>query len=334
MRQFNSYNWSAIFDNLVLNKFREFIHYFRLLHNLLHLFILNNYLLKLCNVFSIKSSKLKHPPKTKIFNPSVVQFGFNIFFISRSKVFCHIDKRIHDAVNFIHQFDENLNLIKLSRLEDSLLREKSIKAKNGIEDIRLFIWQKAVWGIGAGLAYEGCKYKVTQILIKIENCKITKFYELNSNFNKNIEKNWTPLVKDDKLYLLYSLDPMVVFQFVGYKLVLVKSHNTNDINKLKIHGGTPAIRFPGGGFLGVAHKLPLILFGQTLYRQFFYLLDEDFNLKMASRDFVLEEFGIEFPCGLILFGNYLLMSYGSMDKSARFLKIPTKEVVNLIKRRL
>jgi len=195
MRHFNSFNWSAIFDNLVLNKFCKFIHYFRLLHTILHLFILNNYLLKLCNVFSIKSSNLQHPPKIQIFNPSVVQFGFNVFFISRSKIFCDSDKKIHDAINFMHQFDKNLNLIRLYRLEDSLLREGSIKAKNGIEDVRLFIWQKAIWGIGAGIAYEGSKCKVTQILIKIENCKITKFYELSSNFNKDVEKNWTPIVK-------------------------------------------------------------------------------------------------------------------------------------------
>jgi predicted GH43/DUF377 family glycosyl hydrolase len=285
----------------------------------------------LCKNFSIKSVNLNSPSKIKIFNSSVVQFKNKVFFISRSKVFCHSNRRIHDAVNFIHQFDENLNLIKLSRLDDSVLLLKSSEAKNGIEDIRLFIWNDSIWGIGASLAWQGHAYKISPTLIKIENCKITKFYELNSNFSKDVEKNWTPLVKDNKLYLLYSLDPMVVFQFVGSKLALVKSHSASSIKKLKIHGGTPAIKFLGGSFLGVAHKLPLILFGQLFYRHFFYLLDKDFNLKMVSREFALEKFGIEFPCGLILLGKNLLLSYGSMDNSARFIKIPKKEIVGLLK---
>jgi len=126
---------------------------------------------------------------------------------------------------------------------------------------------------------------------------------------------------------------MVVFQFVGFKLVPVKSDNASSIKKLKIHGGTPTIKFPGGLFLGIAHKPPIIFFRKSFYRQFFYLLDDDFNLKMVSREFFLEKFGIEFPCGLIMLGKNLLLSYGSMDNSARFLKIPKKEIVGLFNRR-
>ena len=288
----------------------------------------------LCSLLKLDPIALKNYSTFEIYNPSAISFKNNIFFISRANKFSNKNPKKHIAINYIHKFDSNFNLLKFTKLDDQLLKNQSVEAKDGIEDIRLFLWNSSLWGIGAGLQWDGNSYKISQILIKIHNYKIIKFYVLKSPFNKYQEKNWSPIVKNGELFLLYSIEPLQVYKFRKAKLLLYKSEVNFDIKNIKIRGGTPPIKFFGNSYLGMAHKAPATLFGRKFYRQLFYLLDNKFNLIFVTKEFFIEKIGIEFPCGMTLLNSELLISYGSKDRDSRYINFPSSKLVNFLNENL
>lgn len=104
---------------------------------------------------------------------------------------------------------------------------------------------------------------------------------------------------------------------------LRKFDSSDDLNQISIRGGTSVVKFPNGTMLGVGHKAPLITFGSYFYRHLFYILDDNFNIKMLSKEFFIEKKGSEFPVGLILYGKKIIMSYGSFKQDmSMYCKIP------------
>jgi predicted GH43/DUF377 family glycosyl hydrolase len=126
--------------------------------------------------------------------------------------------------------------------------------------------------------------------------------------------------------LLYSIKPLVVLEFKKGKLTIIKSDAGNFFDRIDVRGGTPTIKLSAGRMLGVAHAPPLIIFGALFYRQLFYLIDDKFNIKIIEKKFFLENKGIEFPCGLLLLGKNIIMSFGSADKMAMYCKIPVQKL--------
>lgn len=105
---------------------------------------------------------------------------------------------------------------------------------------------------------------------------ITSFNEWNpvflqiENMEKNqIEKNWAPFVKDDKLYFVYNYDPLVILY---YDLTLYPKNNLNREGKCQIiftqdncrlpintsttylRGGSNLIHYKDGYYIGGCHS--------------------------------------------------------------------------------
>jgi hypothetical protein len=75
-----------------------------------------------------------------------------------------------------------------------------------------------------------------------------------------IEKNWTPLIKDDKLYLIYMFDPMIVvrydFNSEGICELIYKQEGTvfPIIGNCYLRGGSPLIPLGDGHYFGLCHS--------------------------------------------------------------------------------
>ena len=322
MRSFLSYNFKEIFKNLLYKKLTCFT-----LFKALKIYLTPTLLDKL----QVRPQKLHNNSEYPIFNPSIIKLKNKVYFISRcNRLKSKENFYEYNGINFIHECNANLKASKITLLDDTLLKKNLMDGFNGLEDIRLFIWHKSIWGIGASVYYKDtydanfCReFTCNQLLIKIEDNKIIEFYDFKSPFNQNKEKNWIPVVKDKQLFFLYSISPLVVLKFHNKKLAIIKSDSMHNLNQIHIRGGTTVVKLANGRILGVGHKAPLLSFGSIFYRHLFYILDDKFNLKMLSKEFFIEKKGLEFPLGLLLNGGSIIMSYGSFKQDmSMFCKFP------------
>ena len=97
---------------------------------------------------------------------------------------------------------------------------------------------------------------------------ITKFNEWKpvflqiENMNKNqIEKNWAPFVKDNKLYFVYNYDPLIVLYYdlnpEGKCQVIFKQDNCSlpiNTSNTYLRGGSNLIHYKDGYYIGGCHS--------------------------------------------------------------------------------
>jgi len=270
-----------------------------------------------------------------ILNAGVVQKGSEIIFISRSSTplvrddhrYFFPEGQKRDTVNIFHRFDLGLRFKGNILLDDSVLKTKSSKATCGIQDIRLFIWCDALWGIGAGVrisAHDGEPIR-EQILIKIDDYKVIDFIELASPVQARVEKNWTPIVRGDRLFLIYNYVPMVVFELVDRRLVLVRG-NPLDAQAFVIRGGPPLLEWDENTYVGIIHHPSQICHSKQHYTHSFISLSDKFDVLEITPPFFFQRKGIEFACGLIRYQDKLLISYGVSDRASAFALVPVEAI--------
>lgn len=280
----------------------------------------------------IRSSYLRNDLTFPIFNPGVAQARDEILFVSRSSNLRLYDDRRrfyeappHDTVNVFHRYDKNLRFIDTHMLDDQLLRANCKAAEYGIEDLRLFNWNGALWAMAAGIsAHSPDSLSAAQILIRLDQYRVAEFFEFSSPTGAQMEKNWIPLVKEDKLFLLYSIDPMVVYEFADGALALVRG-SPAEVKTFDIRGGTPLLPW-GGYYIGLVHAPNRASNGRGHYTHNFIVLDDKFDVVEISRPFFLQRKGIEFACGIIQYGDDLLISYGVSDRRAAFCVLPADKI--------
>jgi len=261
-----------------------------------------------------------------IFNPSVTWLGNKRIFIARRSSLKTINgglryeyKSAPNTENFIFVYDKDNNLISTSLLNDLATRKLTGISDCGLEDIRLFVRDGALFGICSGLSFPGGIYKPKQLIIEIRQSTIVNAIWMNSPTNSSHEKNWTPLVNNNSLYLFYGLDPLSCLEINGNKLLLKKGLLTNS-NKIKLRGGTPFITIKDK-HICIGHYEPIIL-DQRYYRHSFVMLDNELNLLEISRPFFIQQRGLEFATGLCISDEMITLSYGVSDMAAHYLDFP------------
>lgn len=278
---------------------------------------------------------LAHRMPYPIFNPGVIRWNDEILFVSRcSNLLVRDDSyyvygsKPHDTANVFHRYSERLEVIESHLLDDRLLRKNCRAAECGIEDLRLFSWQGALWAIGAGVRVDDMGFLVSQILIRIDQWKIVEFIELNSPVGARREKNWIPLVRDDKLFLIYCFDPLIVFEYREGRLLPVTGAPAAG-SELRMRGGTPLLGW-GEYYVGIVHAPLKIIDGKGYLLHHFIVLNENFELIEVSRPFHFQRLGVEFACGLIEFKGDLLVSYGVSDRGAAFAVFPIQRLAEWV----
>jgi hypothetical protein len=266
-----------------------------------------------------------------IFNPGVASFQNEIVFISRSSnLVCLGENRYvyaaspHNSINVFHRYDNDLNFLGWRTLEDAPLRKD---APGGIEDVRLFIWQGCLWGIGAGIGFaERGNLRARQVLVRFEDFSVADFTVLPCPGGHRLEKNWVPIVKDGNLYLIYSFDPMVVYEFHKGNLRLVKGEPTRK-GDFPLRGGTPLM--PWNGYhVGLVHAVQLKR--KKYYLHAFVALDSNFDVVELSEFFYIQRPGIEFAAGLLEHKGDFLVSYGVADRVSSFCLLPFARIAPMM----
>jgi hypothetical protein len=138
-----------------------------------------------------------------------------------------------------------------------------------------------------------------------------------------MEKSWIPMVKDGRLFIVYSFDPIVVYEYLDGAIVL-RLGLPEQARAFVVRGGTQLIPWRGN-FVGLVHsRVPHP--NKLYYTHAFVVLDDKFELVEMSEPFFLQRRGLEFACGLIEFNGDLLVSYGVSDRAAAFCILPFKPI--------
>lgn len=194
--------------------------------------------------------------KGGIYNPSVINFNNELICITRveSKPE-HKRKDWLDttAEAYLTYLDSDLNTLHSTPL--TLIGFETIEAFR-IEDFRLFEFCGVIHVAHPLVTKEG----VRQALSKIVDNTLVLVHTFDSPFDRQVEKNWGFFVDKEELFVLYSIDPWVIYRVRSdYSLELVVRDNYNgkwEVNKedSMLSLSTLPILYNGQSYLTITHS--------------------------------------------------------------------------------
>jgi len=307
---------------------------------------------------SIISNKLLSI-KNVSFNPSIIDFKGKTYLVAReNKVLCPVDKeRCISYYYNLSRFYEMRDDLSLSQGE---IISDSLPLCNGYvctaEDMRFFqikgdlyvIYNQKV-KLQLNIWEQVCAVYIAKV--DIVNKKLTNITKLTLPFKPQFrEKNWSPLVKDNKLFLVYSMDPKFILLAVDIETGLTTiSGKELDYKSSwsfgELKGGTPFVEIEKDRYLSFVHSsVPLYRFDSKMgvftkslkYYMTGLIITCDELMQCKPTDIypypILDNFAeyydnlsVIFPAGLIVEKDKFIVSYGLNDQQSGIVEIDRKK---------
>lgn len=228
--------------------------------------------------------------------------------------------------NFFVKYDRDFNILSQKEIIEELPRDRIQSRRiEGLEDCRMFKFKNSIWFTCTTLDTNPtgkpqislCKLSdnPSGSLIKVES--LLPLFGPNPD---RCEKNWLPFIKDEKLHLIYSFDPFIIYrpdvkkeQVMTQEIICHEENPKYDFSRFS--GSAPPIKFDGG-YLLLVHET--VYNEQRNYLHRFVYLDKDLNLKQISKPFIFLHNGIEYCCGMTIdhSAKNLIMAVGIEDREA------------------
>jgi len=206
--------------------------------------------------------------------------------------------------------------------------EPSYELVKGFEDMRLFAWRGELWCSSnvRELTAEGwCE----QVLARIDQsgqggCRLTDWRVLRPEGPRLHEKNWMPLVDNDRLQFIYLCDPTRILDEQARTIF----ENVPPIAAEEFRGGSQAIPFDGGWLALIHEVLSWTTPGRRSYQHRFVWLDKSRVVLGVSRAFFFHKKAIEFAAGLAWHpdGERLMVSFSIGDHESWIATVDADDV--------
>jgi predicted GH43/DUF377 family glycosyl hydrolase len=165
--------------------------------------------------------------------------------------------------------------------------------------------------------------------------------------SKERQKNWTPFIYEDEVYLIASINPQIIYKLNMETLepaTLV--HKTEWINpwfnKEFLRGNTNPVRLEDGNYLSTFHTVikhgRLHLYDNGAYvfegKPPFRVIKCSNKTYMKAEDAVEPHFrkkgliSVNFPVGMVREGEKILISYGDNDSAVKILETTVKQLTD------
>lgn len=154
------------------------------------------------------------------------------------------------------------------------------------DDPRAFVWQNELWLMHIQAAYYSSQdWSTAVVLARVDLAgAVTQLhvpaYGRNMNYAVTeappaFEKNWTPLVIEDELYMVYEISPLTVIKFQPEQQtwIAVSDQSWTSPYQTYLSGGTPLIPWHGSEYIGLFHTYGTPDQQSRLYSMGFYTLD-------------------------------------------------------------
>lgn len=231
------------------------------------------------------------------------------------------------------------SLIGASRYSSLIRKNRDLHW--GVEDIRIVYDDSADTLLAIGnlpVVHDYTQNIMYLALLKKEGkeWKIQHETLLHPTFDSpyKIQKNWIPILKDNILYFVYSIDPFVIVRtntMTGecdmVRTIDVKYPFQRKENQF-LRGSTQAVPY-NGGYLALAHVTTEV--GHTKkYHHFFVHIDSSLrNVQISNKVCFGRCAPIQFAMGLSIIGENAYITYGENDCDAKLTKMSLKEIKSL-----
>jgi len=195
----------------------------------------------------------------------------------------------------------------------------------GFEDCRLFSWNGRL--AACATVCDRVPNDPYQKLAVLEISDAGDVMHVHVQPSRRQEKNWMPLVQDDKLKFVYSFDPYVIVEYDATHHRVHPSATDLPMPASTIRGGSQLVPY-GDGYLAVVHTVhaPQVPRAKNVYMHQLALFDRDARPVRRSEPFYFEHHGLEFCAGLALWRDTVVLSYGVSDRYPK-LALVNKAVV-------
>lgn len=217
--------------------------------------------------------------------------------------------------NFLLRLDATNRIIKRTEIMDDFnLYPGDIK---GMEDLRPFYWDDELWALATAFRStdQPESRAVPRIhLLKLDDGKIIKRMPLNYSPSTTCEKNWLPIVKEGKLYVIYSHEPFTLLE-------VSKEGEVTELIKRELPACTSYLRGSGApvkienGYLGLTHEVCFNDNKRKYLHRFVWYNEELIPVKQTV-PFCFFNVDIEYSNGFTLVGSDIHIGVGVRDGEA------------------
>jgi predicted GH43/DUF377 family glycosyl hydrolase len=243
------------------------------------------------------------------------------------------------TINFICELSDNFKIVNNYKVDTSKLDVDPMWDFHGLEDARLFEWNKHLYlcGVRRDTTPTGIgRMELSEIKIEKGTVKEVGRYRISppDNADTYCEKNWVPVLNMPYHFLKWT-NPTEVIKVDLKTKTSETVHLSDKINTdvPDFRGGSQVFNWEGYR-VAVMHQVNLFSnrLGQkdSTYMHRFVVWDKDWSIVKFSEPFSFMTGEIEFCCGAAIYKNDLLITFGFQDNAAYLLKVPGKMISSLL----
>lgn len=242
------------------------------------------------------------------------------------------------TVNYLCDLDiNNFNTLslKINKVDTSKLDIEPVWEFIGLEDARLVRWDGKLYmcGVRRDTKTNGeGRMELSEIVNGVE---INRYrIEPPNDPNSYCEKNWMPVLDKPYHFVKWS-NPTEVVEVDINTLTSKTVYLSNNYKQLKrdIRGGSQVIRL-GEYYIALTHEVDLwrTKHGKKdgKYYHRFIVWNQNFEIVKVSDEFNFMAAGVEFCCGMAIYGDDILITFGYQDNASFLLKSPISYIKNFI----
>lgn len=228
------------------------------------------------------------------------------------------------SVNTIQHLDNNLNsleneiqLEQHSELSNNFMNSKYLL--DGIEDVRLFNFQDAIYCYGSVIKNQRIGVFISKLIVKDNDFTIEEKTMFIPNFHEKncTEKNWTLINLKNVLKVIYIWYPITICNINNrkHKISLHEYKYNIPVFFKGVRGSTPGIRYKDELWF-VLHKTKMLKNGTGNYFHFLAVFDLEMNFKRHSELFKFKNYQVEFCAGLLIEDTRFIITFSCLDNQS------------------
>ncbi len=245
------------------------------------------------------------------------------------------------TTNFLCKLTPDLDIEKHWKIDTSTLDKDPLWEFVGLEDARLVRWDGHLYGIGVrrDTTTNGQgRMELSELEVSDVGVKEIGRYRIEHPVDPNwyCEKNWMPIL-DMPYHFIQWTNPAVV---VKADIITLNSHHAIKIKEDDKIEGLPFLRGSSqvipwkNYYVCLVHDCDLFKnkIGQkdATYMHRFVVYDRQWNIVKIGEQFSFMDGEIEFCCGMAIYKDDLLISFGFQDNAAFILRVPSHMIAKVI----
>lgn len=237
--------------------------------------------------------------------------------------------------NFFCVLNDDFTIKEYHKVDTSKLDIPPVWEFHGLEDARLFRWDNKLYMCGCrrDVKPDGeSRMELSEIIVNKSFVKEKSRTRIEPPNYSYCEKNWMPIL-DMPYHFVKWTNPTEVVKVTGKQAETVFLSNKTISNLPHLRGSSQVLTY-GQHRICLVHDCNLFhnRMGQkdATYTHRFVIWDLEWNITHISDPFSFMDGEIEFCCGMALWKNDLLISFGFQDNAAYILKIPASLIDTLL----